>query len=58
MEPDAIIWGYLLSACRSHGNMELERWLADNFLEFDPYEISGYVLMVNMYATSGLFSRS
>ncbi|KAK6776280.1 hypothetical protein RDI58_027281 [Solanum bulbocastanum] len=58
MEPDAVIWGSLLSACRSHRNMELARWSAENLLELDPNESSGYVLMANMYAASDQFAEA
>ncbi|KAH0669832.1 hypothetical protein KY285_023976 [Solanum tuberosum] len=58
LEPDAVIWGSLLSACRSHGNMELARWSAENLLELDPNESSSYVLMANMYAASGQFAEA
>lgn len=58
MEPDAVIWGSLLSACRSHGNMALARWSAEHLLELDPNESSGYVLMANMYAASGQFDEA
>ncbi|KAF3630566.1 Pentatricopeptide repeat-containing protein, chloroplastic [Capsicum annuum] len=58
MEPDAVIWGSLLSACRSHGNIALARWSAEHLLELDPNESSGYVLMANMYAASGQFEEA
>ncbi|CAN4075492.1 unnamed protein product [Withania somnifera] len=58
MEPDAVIWGSLLSACRSHGNMVLARWSAEHLLELDPNESSGYVLMANIYAASGQFEEA
>ncbi|OIT02628.1 PREDICTED: pentatricopeptide repeat-containing protein At2g42920, chloroplastic [Nicotiana attenuata] len=58
IEPDAVIWGSLLSACRSHGNMGLARWSAQHLLELDPNESSGYVLMANMYAASGHFEKA
>ncbi|KAK4374050.1 hypothetical protein RND71_004727 [Anisodus tanguticus] len=58
MKPDAVIWGSLLSACRTHGNMALARWSAQNLLELDPNESSAYVLMANMYAASGHFEEA
>ncbi|XP_015056904.1 pentatricopeptide repeat-containing protein At2g42920, chloroplastic-like [Solanum pennellii] len=58
MEPVVVIWGSSLSACRSHRNMELARWSAENLVELDPNESSGYVLMANMHAASGLFEEA
>ncbi|XP_060209468.1 pentatricopeptide repeat-containing protein At2g42920, chloroplastic [Lycium barbarum] len=58
IEPDAVIWGSLLSACKTHGNMALARRSAENLLVLDPNESSGYVLMANMYAALGKFEEA
>ncbi|GFS38641.1 pentatricopeptide repeat (PPR-like) superfamily protein [Actinidia rufa] len=58
MNPDAAIWGSLLSACWKHGNVEIGQWVAKNLTEFDPSESCGYVLMSNVYATSGHFEKA
>nr|GLL47245.1 pentatricopeptide repeat-containing protein At2g42920, chloroplastic [Ipomoea trifida] len=58
MEPDAAIWGSLLSACRAHGDMEMAKWAARNLNELDAIEGSGYVSMSNMYAASGDYQKA
>lgn len=50
---DAGVWGALLGACRIHGNLELAEHVADRLYKLNPYSISSYVLMVNIYAEAG-----
>lgn len=50
INPDAIIWGSLLSACRKHGNIEMAQRAAKHMNELDPTESCGYVLLSNVYA--------
>ncbi|GFS45337.1 pentatricopeptide repeat (PPR-like) superfamily protein [Actinidia rufa] len=58
MNPDAAIWGSLISACWKHGNVEIGQWVAKNLTELDPSESCGYVLMSNVYATSSHFEKA
>ncbi|GAB4824917.1 Pentatricopeptide repeat-containing protein At2g42920, chloroplastic [Ancistrocladus abbreviatus] len=58
IEPDAIIWGSLLSACRKHGNVEMAKRAAKHARELDMNDSSGYILMANVYAASGQFESS
>ncbi|KAI3912930.1 hypothetical protein MKW98_008342 [Papaver atlanticum] len=56
--PDVIIWGSLLSACKQHGNIEMGKRAADKILELDPTETSGYVLLANALALSGRYAEA
>lgn len=58
IEPDAIIWGSLLSACRKHGNVEMAQRAAERVIELEPSESSAYVLMSNVYADSSRFEEA
>lgn len=58
MSPDAIIWGSLLAACRIHQNIDIAKWAAENLVKLDENETSGYILMSNVYAASGLFEKA
>ncbi|PON69457.1 N-terminal acetyltransferase A, auxiliary subunit [Parasponia andersonii] len=58
VEPDAIIWGSLLSACRKHGNIEMAQRAAEQVIELNPSESSAYVLMSNVYANSSRFEEA
>ncbi|MCI07146.1 pentatricopeptide repeat-containing protein, partial [Trifolium medium] len=53
MQPDASIWGALLSACRIHGNAELATLASDRLLEVDSKNVGYYVLLSNIYANTG-----
>ncbi|PKI52478.1 hypothetical protein CRG98_027050 [Punica granatum] len=50
MEPDFVIWGSLLGACRVHKNVELGEVSARKLFELDPDNCGYYVLLCNIYA--------
>lgn len=52
-EPNEAIWSSLVAGCRSHGNMELAFYAADRLLELNPKGIETYVLLLNMYISTG-----
>lgn len=52
-EPDAVIWGTMLGACRTQDNMELGRRAAECLLELEPENPAPYVLLSHIYAASG-----
>ncbi|CAM8960094.1 unnamed protein product [Rhodiola kirilowii] len=53
MEPDAIIWGSLLGACRNHMNLELAEVAANKLLKLEPQNAGPYILLSNLYASQG-----
>ncbi|XP_010432483.1 PREDICTED: pentatricopeptide repeat-containing protein At4g33990-like isoform X2 [Camelina sativa] len=53
LQPDASIWGTLLSACRVHGNIDLGKVASEHLFEVDPEHVGYHVLLSNMYATAG-----
>ncbi|KAH0892056.1 hypothetical protein HID58_054485 [Brassica napus] len=54
MEPDSVIWGSLLGACKVHRNITLGKYVAEKLLEVETSSNSGpYVLLSNMYAENG-----
>ncbi|XP_057864214.2 pentatricopeptide repeat-containing protein At2g13600 [Cryptomeria japonica] len=55
VEPDAAVWGALLSACRTHGNMRLARHAAEQLLRLKVQDSASYVLLSNIYASLGLW---
>lgn len=52
-EADAVIWRTLLSACSTHGNVEVAERAASHVLQLDPEDSSTYVLLSNIYANTG-----
>ncbi|CAI8586796.1 unnamed protein product [Vicia faba] len=58
IEPDAIIWGSLLSSCRKHGNVQIAKRAAQRVYELNPNDASGYVLMSNVHAASNKFEEA
>lgn len=53
IEPDAMVWRTLLSACTVHKNMEIGEQAANHLLRLEPNDSATYVLLSNMYAASG-----
>ncbi|KAA8531086.1 hypothetical protein F0562_005795 [Nyssa sinensis] len=53
MQPDGVVWGSLLAACKVHHNIELGKFVAEKLLEIDPKSSGPYVLLSNMYAELG-----
>lgn len=53
MEPDAIIWGSLLGACRTHMKLDLAEVAAKKLLQLEPKNSGPYILLSNIYASQG-----
>ncbi|KAK3000029.1 hypothetical protein RJ639_024332 [Escallonia herrerae] len=53
MKPDSVIWGSLLSSCRTHGNLDIAVVAIEHLLELEPDNTGNYVLLSNIYAVLG-----
>lgn len=51
--PDVVLWRTLLSACRIHGEVDMARRAAKNLLELQPGDNGTYILLSNIYASTG-----
>ncbi|XP_043690837.1 pentatricopeptide repeat-containing protein At1g20230-like [Telopea speciosissima] len=56
-EPDACVWGALLSSCRVYGNVSLGEAAADKLFKLEPSNPGNYVLLSNIYAAQGMWSE-
>ncbi|XP_043723145.1 pentatricopeptide repeat-containing protein At3g47530 [Telopea speciosissima] len=52
-KPDPTIWRTLLGACRIHGHVELGKRVIEHLIELKGQEAGDYVLLLNIYASSG-----
>ncbi|MED6206722.1 hypothetical protein PIB30_029456 [Stylosanthes scabra] len=53
MEADVVIWGTLLAACRTHGNVNIGERAAQSLASVAPSHGGGRVLLSNIYADAG-----
>ncbi|KAM5576880.1 pentatricopeptide repeat-containing protein [Rosa sericea] len=51
--PGTIGWATLLSACRTHGNIELAVKAANQLIQLEPSNAVPYVMLSNMYSRAG-----
>lgn len=58
MEADIVIWGTLLAACRTHGNIEIGEKAAQNLARLEPSHGAGRVLLSNIYADAGRWDEA
>ncbi|CAN8294833.1 unnamed protein product [Cochlearia groenlandica] len=53
VKANASMWGSLLSACRSHGDVKLAEVAAMELVKIEPENSGNYVLLSNLYAEEG-----
>eukprot|EP00268_Persea_americana_P030987 TRINITY_DN30067_c0_g1_i4.p1 TRINITY_DN30067_c0_g1~~TRINITY_DN30067_c0_g1_i4.p1 ORF type:complete len:620 (+),score=107.19 TRINITY_DN30067_c0_g1_i4:229-2088(+) len=58
VEPNVIIWGSLLSACRINSNVALAERAVEKLLLLEPENSGNYVLLSNLYASVGRWEES
>ncbi|XP_050215409.1 pentatricopeptide repeat-containing protein At1g20230 [Mercurialis annua] len=54
-EPDACVWGALLSSCRVHNNVNLGEIAAKKLFELEPRNSGNYILLSNIYASKAMW---
>ncbi|KAF6147218.1 hypothetical protein GIB67_039348 [Kingdonia uniflora] len=52
IEPNAIIWGTLLGACKVHDDVELAEEVVDCLVKLEPSNDRNYSILSNIYATA------
>ncbi|KAI3810361.1 hypothetical protein L1987_19973 [Smallanthus sonchifolius] len=55
MPPEASIWGALLSASKTHRNLEIAELSAKKLFVLEPKNSGNYVVLSNMYAEAGMW---
>ncbi|KAF3437705.1 hypothetical protein FNV43_RR20461 [Rhamnella rubrinervis] len=53
IEPDSLVWGTLLAACKIHGDIELGKRAATKVMELEPHDAGVYISMSNICADVG-----
>ncbi|XVF66719.1 hypothetical protein PTKIN_Ptkin10aG0060100 [Pterospermum kingtungense] len=57
-EPDSMSWKCLLGGCWIHRNLELGKVAAENLLQLDPDDTASYIMMFNIYVSSGKWEEA
>ncbi|KAL5760304.1 hypothetical protein ACOSP7_018817 [Xanthoceras sorbifolium] len=57
-DPDKTSWKCLLGGCWTHKNLELGKIASENLLQLDPEDAAGYILLFNLYASSGKWEEA
>ncbi|KAL6899580.1 hypothetical protein ACP4OV_006238 [Aristida adscensionis] len=57
VEPDEVIWGSLLNACRIHKQLELAELAIRKLLELDPNNANYVVMLANVYSEGGFWEE-
>ncbi|XP_020523111.1 pentatricopeptide repeat-containing protein At3g29230 [Amborella trichopoda] len=52
-EPNEVVWGSLLGACRTHNNVGLAEKVVDQLIKLEPANAGNYALLSNVYASVG-----
>ncbi|OAY68075.1 Pentatricopeptide repeat-containing protein, mitochondrial [Ananas comosus] len=55
-EPDSVIWATFLAACRTHNDEIRGKIAAEKLAELEPTNSSTYILLSNLFASSGNWS--
>ncbi|KAL5541685.1 hypothetical protein UlMin_009395 [Ulmus minor] len=58
MKADTIIWGTLLAACRTHGNVEIAERAAESLARLEPSHGASRVLLSNIYSDAGRWEEA
>lgn len=53
VEADAVVWGSLLGACKTHMNSVVAEISAEKLVHLEPNNAGPYILLSNMYAKKG-----
>ncbi|KAL5741321.1 hypothetical protein ACOSP7_028053 [Xanthoceras sorbifolium] len=53
VEPNVIIWGTLLGACRMHNAVELAEKVHDHLVKLEPSDPGNYSMLSNIFAAAG-----
>ncbi|XP_059637116.1 pentatricopeptide repeat-containing protein At1g20230 [Cornus florida] len=57
LEPDACVWGSLLSSCKVHNNLSLGKVAAKELFVLEPGNPGNYIILSNIYASNGKWNE-
>ncbi|KAM3226523.1 hypothetical protein ACQJBY_058900 [Aegilops geniculata] len=57
VQPDEVIWGSLLNACRIHRQLELAEFAIRKLLQLNPNNVNYVVMLANLYSEGGSWEQ-
>ncbi|VAI47138.1 pentatricopeptide repeat-containing protein At1g33350 [Triticum aestivum] len=57
VQPDEVIWGSLLNACRVHRQLELAEFAIRKLLQLNPNNVNYVVMLANLYSEGGSWEQ-
>uniref|UniRef100_A0ACD5YVN3 Uncharacterized protein n=1 Tax=Avena sativa TaxID=4498 RepID=A0ACD5YVN3_AVESA len=57
IQPDEVIWGSLLNACRKHRQLELAEFAIRKLLQLNPNNANYVVMLANLYSEGGFWEE-
>ncbi|KAF6151323.1 hypothetical protein GIB67_040596 [Kingdonia uniflora] len=57
IDPDEVVWGSLLNACRLHGRMDLAELAVNNLIEINPNNAVYGIMLANIYGELGKWDQ-
>ncbi|XP_068664240.1 pentatricopeptide repeat-containing protein At5g04780, mitochondrial-like [Aristolochia californica] len=58
IKPDPSVWGALLGACRTYGNLQMGEEVAQKLFKMEPENSGNYVLLCNLYTCHGMLKEA
>lgn len=57
MKPNSVVWGCLMGACETYGNVDMAEWVANHLQALEPWNDGVYVVLSNIYANKGMWEE-
>ncbi|CAA7399259.1 unnamed protein product [Spirodela intermedia] len=57
MGPNAVVWGALLSACRTHNDLRVGSVVAERLIELDPFDPWARIMLSNLYGEASRWDQ-
>ncbi|XP_008801246.3 pentatricopeptide repeat-containing protein At2g27610 [Phoenix dactylifera] len=57
IKPNKVTWRSLMAGCKTHGNLGIGLYAAEQILKIDPEDVSAHVMLSGVYAHAGMWDE-